>query len=174
MDLNSLGGGSAGALDSEFSLDNFFDFDTSDITAIDSKLPVKGMHIVRVSEPRVTISQSDDPAKPPLARISWKYEILESQPTDKNVDATALIGRKMNEMATIWPKSRDEDIGLIMGRYKKVGLPYHGRVGGNPDAEPGWLDGADEKTIVVRVSHYTSKDTTRARFDWLPYEQAVE
>jgi len=143
------------------------------IAVLTSRLPAAGMYIVRGKE--VKASESRKEGEPPLFSFIFTAEILEAKPLDKEVDAERLVGRTLTERYTLWPTDFREAVGLMMGRYKIIGLPFEGRMGGVEGQEPGWLDGLTGHLFQVRVRHFTDKNNNeRAGFDWLPYKQEGE
>ena len=165
----------------EFSLASFADQVTDDIKALDSLLPPAGLYGMKLNSVSLGVNEAKegiDPATgmpyPPLPYVTFKYEVLEAQPLDKNTDPDSLVGRTWNERFTIWPKDWQACIGLIKGRYAKAGFDTSGRLGGLEGQEPGWLDGAVEQVAVVKIKHATNKQgNTNAYFEWIkPKPQA--
>ena len=160
----------------EFSLASFAEIVTDDIKALDSLLPPAGIFAMRITSAQL----GENPAKEgidektgmpylPLFFLQFKYEVLEAQPVDKGVDPETLVGRVWNERFTFWPAQMQDNIGLLKGRYQKAGIPNTGRMGGLEGGEPGWVDGAVESMIKVKIRHATNKNngSTNAYFDWV-------
>lgn len=166
-------GGNASAGLGGFSLADLAAYDTSELNPLMSRLFAAGVHVFRVEETKLSERVSNDPSKPSLFSVNWKMECLEGNPTSVDVDPESLVGRSLTEGYVFWPDQFTELVQLLMGRYKRVGLPYHGALGGMTaeGMEPGWLDSVTGKVIKVRVRHVPTKDgTERAYYDWLPYE----
>jgi hypothetical protein len=150
------------------SLADLAGIDTSGMAAMTSRLPEVGIYLVRGKEVELTRSESNDPAKPPLHRVNWKTEILAAQlHADSETDPDDIAGRDLNHSDTLWPDDMKECIQLVMGRYKTVGLPFQGTLGGVEGHEPGWLDSMVGHMFRIRVRHATTKDgNQRAYYDW--------
>ena len=163
---------SADANVASMSLADFAEMDTSDVAAVKSLLFPAGIYGVRIQHaiagqtmPEAGKTDDNGDPLPPLFWIEFKYEILEAAPADKSVDVEKMIGRTLTERFTLWPDQFKEMIGLLKGsRYKLVGLPTDGRLGGVEGAEPGWIDGANDKMILLKVRHKKE----RAYYDWAP------
>lgn len=143
------------------------------IAVLTSRLPAAGMYVVRGKEVRATESRKE--GEPPLFAFILGTEILDAKLMDKEADGERLVGRSLTERYTLWPSDFKEAVGLLMGKYKIIGLPFDGRMGGVEGQEPGWLDGLTGHVFQIRVRHFTDKNgNERAGFDWLPYKQEGE
>lgn len=169
------------ALKTGFSLADFANTVTDDIKALDSLLPPAGTFACRINSAMLGENETKDGIDPqtnepylPLFFAEFKCEVLEAQPLDKDIDPSTLIGRVINDRFTFWPSAFNDMIGLLKGRYKKVGFDINGRVGGMEGGEPGWLDGANEKIIGLKIVHRTRKDDTRAYFSWFKLEEGED
>ena len=150
------------------SLADLAGMNTDQIQTLLSRVPNAGIYRVRGTEVKGSESEPTD-GKPPLIRYGYKYEVISCQPTDKNVDPETLVGRVLNESYTLWPKQLVELIGLLKGRYQKVGLPNTGmNIGGVEGKEPGWLDTVVGYEFDLRIRTATKDGETRAYFDWMP------
>lgn len=157
------------------SLSALAEFDTTGLSAMTSRLPPKGIFLVRDKSVMLTEKPSQDPDKPNLYMVTFKYECLEATLADPEVDAEAMVGREFTETYTLWPDQMQELIQLLMGRYKKVGLEHHGRLGGVAEMEPGWLDGVVDHVFNLRIRHWTTKSgNEQAGYDWAPAETGEE
>lgn len=144
---------------------------TDEVQVLMSRLPEKGMYLVLGEE--VTASESrdeSDSTKPPLFAFTFKAKILGAELLDKEKDPESLVGRTLNDRFTLWPSDFTECIGLLKGRYKTVGLPYEGAMGGVEGQDPGWLDAVVGHKFMIRVRHYSTKNGERAGFDWKAIE----
>lgn len=158
----------------EFSLASFADTNTDDIVALDSLVPPAGAFGVRVSGAALGENEKKEGIDPntgmpylPLFFAAYKYEILSADPLDKNVDGEKLKGRVLNDRFTFWPTQMQEYIGLLKGRYRKAGIATDGRMGGVEGGEPGWIDGAVDQIIGLKIRHGKNADgSPRAYFDW--------
>lgn len=140
---------------------------TDDVAVLLSRVPNAG--IFRVKGKSVSGKQAEPVEnKPPLIRFGYVYTIMSGKPTDKNVDIETLIGRDIQEAYTIWPDQLAEIIGLLKGRYQKVGLPNSGmKLGGVEGMEPGWLDTVVGHEFDIKITTGTKDGVTRAYYDWL-------
>lgn len=156
------------------SLMDLADFDTSDVKVLTSRLQDAGIYLTDLKSVEITEQPAQDPADPTNYQILFKHEILEFTPESRDYtgDPEDMVGREMTERYFLYGKELQQAIGLLMGRYKNAGYEHKGRIGGLPNTEPGWLDGAVGTRNYVRVKHSTSKDgNERARFDWLSKKQ---
>lgn len=166
----------AGAMgDSTFTLAALAAMETDEIKTLMSRLPDEGIYIVRGIE----VGAGQNPPKddqPPLFYFGYQHEILQAMPLDKEKDPESYVGKNLRERATLWTKDFHETIGLLKGRYAKIGLPTEGKLGGVEGQEPGWVDGIVGHIFQVRVRHFNSKNNgqEQAVFDWLPYERESE
>lgn len=145
---------------------------TDEIAVLTSRLPDEGIYLVRCTELNISESESQDPTKPNLFRVNYNTEILEAKPLGKDKDPESYVGRTLKEGYVLWPTQFRELIGLLKGRYKIIGLPFTGALGGVEGQEPGWLDGAVNHIFRIRVRHFTDKNKNeRAGYDWLPEEE---
>lgn len=157
-----------------FSLMDLANADTTAIAPILSRIPSPGVYVVKGVS--VEGKQGEPNEKGPgLISFNFVAEVLEARLVDKAKDPQKEVGRKLSESYTIWPDQVDELIGLLKGRYQKVGLDHSGRLGGLPGAEPGFLDRMVDHIFLLRV--YTFKTKTgveRAGFDWIGVPEAGE
>lgn len=141
------------------SLAELAEMETDEIKTLDSRLFPAGLFAVRCTEASLSESTKEgtDPetGEPylPLYAVNFKFEVLEADPLDKSIAKESLAGRVINQRKTFWPKSFQEEIGLVKGDYKRIGLPYSGKLGGLEGAEPGWLDGILDQVFEVKVTH---------------------
>lgn len=149
------------------SLAELAQMNTDDVSVILSRVPHAGLFRVRC----LTVAGKEGDAvegKPPLLRFNYSYEIIGGQCSDKKIDMEKLLGKKLTESYTLWPADVLEGIGLLKGRYQKVGLPNSGMpIGGVEGMEPGWLDTAVGHEFDIKVSTYAKNGIERASFDWM-------
>jgi len=165
---------------SGFSLADFAGLDTTEVKELTSLLPPAGIFAIRCTSailganmPEEGAVNEDGTPKLPLFNCAYKLEVLEAQPLDKTLDAEKMVGRALSQRFTFWPSNFEEQIGLLKGMYKKVGLPNAGKVGGMEGGEPGWIDGAVEHLFKIRIRHGKVKGSDQAFFDWVgPIEGA--
>lgn len=153
-----------------FSLADLAAMDTSAIKELTSLVPAAGVYKVRGVEVRGGKSTPPDDGKdrPPLFFFNFNSEILAAKLVDKNVDPETQVGRRLVDSFTLWPAQFNDLIGLLKGRYKLLGLPNSGVIGGVEGQEPGWLDGIVSHEYDVKVSHFVNKSgDTRARFTYM-------
>lgn len=164
-------------IDGDFSLAEFADQDTSDIKELDSLLPPMGVFYVKIT----TAKLGENPPKegldpktgmpyPKLIYTGYKYQVLQALPADKSIDADTWTNRVLSERHTFWPAQLKDSIGLLKGRYKKVGFENSGRMGGVEGGEPGWIDGAEEKIIGLKCKHIPKNGSSIAVYDWFKVE----
>lgn len=139
---------------------------TDDVATITSRVPPAGIYHVLCKKVEGKEAEPVE-GKPPLIRFAYAYEILWAKPTDKNVDGEKMIGRVLTESYTLWPSDVEAGIGLLKGRYQKVGLPNTGMLGGDPSGEPGWLDGALEAEFDIQIRTGVKDGEQRAYYDWV-------
>lgn len=161
-------------VETEFlSLADLAALETDQIETLMSRVPDEGIFTVKGTE--VGASENREEGKPPLFSFRFTAEILEAEPLAKDKDPEKYVGRKLNERYTLWPQDFSESVGLLKGRYARIGLDNTGRLGGVDGEEPGWLDGMVDHIWKIRVRHFKSKDgQVRAGFDWLPMEEDKE
>lgn len=145
--------------------------DTSDLSAQMSRLQRAGIYVLDVNSAMFSEQPSNDPAEPANYNLAIRSKVLLFVPIDENDgggDPSQMEGKDFNERYFIYGKQIKEAIQLLMGRYKSVGLPHKGKLGGVEGSEPGWVDSISGQRIVVRVRHYKSSDgQDRAGYDWL-------
>lgn len=142
--------------------------DTSELSALQSRLARAGIYIVDMNEAKFTEQPSDDPAKPTSYNLGFKYDILHYEPLDKNEPPVDLVGKPLSERYFLYGENIQEAIQLLMGRYKLTGFRHKGPMGGVEGVAPGWVDEAIGKRVAIRVRHFTDKNgQDRAAFDWL-------
>jgi len=165
-------------------LADFADMDTDEIKALDSLLFPAGVYGVRITQAQLGMNESD-PNKidektglpyPPLFYVEFKYEVLEAEPIDRSLDVDSLVGRVITDRHTFWPSNFKDQIGLLKGKYKKAGLSIDGKVGGMEGGEPGWIDGAVDHIMVLRVktSKPNSEGMQRNFYDWAQVQSAED
>lgn len=149
------------------SLAELASMDTDAIQTLTSRVfPAGVFDVIGVTVEGKQGEPQDD--RPPLTRFNFRYKVVGGTPVDKDVDVETLIGRELSESYTLWPDQMKELIGLLKGRYQKVGLQNSNMpLGGVPGAEPGWLDGFVAHEFQLRVRTYISKGETRQAFDWM-------
>lgn len=169
-------GAGAGGLDS-FTLADFAEMETDDIKAIKSLLFPAGMFGVLVKSVTLGVTKNtegkiDEKTGAPFPDLYWvdfKAEVVDAEPLDKEIDKESLLGRTISERFTFWPAQMKELIGLLKGRYKEAGFEINGKLGGLEGGEPGWLDSAVDKLLIIRVRHGKPNAETgvqRAFYDW--------
>lgn len=159
-----------------FSLAQLAQMNTDDVQTLLSRVPNAGIYLVVGKSVAGKQSEPVD-GKPPLIRYGYQYEVISATPTDKNVDPETLAGKVMTESYTLWPDQLGELIGLLKGRYQKVGLPNSGMaLGGVEGMEPGWLDGIVGHQFYLRVRTAPVKGETRAFYDYMvpPKESSLD
>lgn len=151
------------------SLADFANLNTDDIAAIASRVPDAGVFHVRGEKISASLSEANEKG-PGIYRFNFSLLILDGKPIDKSKDIEKLLGKKINQSYSIYPKDMNEGIGLLKGMYQKVGLPFSGMAPGGVEGQPpGWLDTVIGHEFDVRIR--TAPDNTgnmRAYFDWLP------
>lgn len=170
---------SAGGFDvnSDFSLAEFADYVTDDIKELDSLLPPMGTFYVEVvsanlgkNPPKEGINPDTQLPYPPLVFTGFKYKVLQATPADKSIDADTWVGRPLSERHTFWPAQFKDSIGLLKGRYKKVGFENNGRLGGVEGGEPGWIDSAVGQILGLKCKHIPKNGSFIAVYDWFKAE----
>jgi hypothetical protein len=158
------------------SLQDLAGMNTDDIKALASRVAAPGIFRVRGLTVNMKQGEPSDDGKPGIFNLTYNFEILSAQPTDKSVDPENLVGKKINERFAIFPQDLVEGIGLLKGKYQKVGLPFSGMpMGGLEGAEPGWVDTVVNAEFDVRIRNAPGKDgQLRAFFDWLPPKKEAE
>lgn len=155
--------------DTAFSLAELAGLDTSDIAVVSSRLPMAGLWTVQCNSATMSVEKPKEAGQQPLPKISHKFESIKIQPTEvpEDFDPSTTVGRRLSDVSVLWPNDIREAIGLLKGKYKRVGLPTEGKLGGVEGMEPGWIDSAVGRIFVLKVRHYESKGETRAAIDWV-------
>lgn len=152
------------------SLAELAQMDTTEVKVLMNRIPDAGLFIVECKEAKLTVTPSTNPEKPdPMVRIGWALEIVAvDELVDKEKDADSLVGRKLTDSATLWPKDFAECVGLVKGMYQKVRLDNNGPMGGD-GVTVGFLDNAVGHQFPIRIKHrkLPSGDDA-ARIDWMP------
>lgn len=145
---------------------------TDDVITLLSRTPDAGIY--RVKGLSVAGKQGEPvEGKPPLSRFNFKYKILSAKLVDKSIDAERLVDRPLNDSYALWPQDLQAMIGLLKGRYQKIGLPNSGMpLGGVENLPPGWLDGIVGHEFDLKVRTAVVNGETRAYYDYLTPEQA--
>lgn len=163
--------------DAGFSLADLAELNSDGITAITSRTVAAGIYRIRCLEMEGKQGEANDKG-PGLVRFNYKHEIIAANLVDKKaIDPETLVGKKITQNYTVWPADIQQSIGELKGNYQKVGLPNGGmKMGGNPQAEPGWLDTAVGHEFDIRVRVYTDRNSGELRnaFDWLKPEEAAK
>lgn len=144
--------------------------DTTELTAQLTRLALEGIYIIDLGKVGFTQQAPTDPAKPMNFNLAIPGTILAFAPLHKEDESKVadLISKPLNERYFLYGENLKEAIQLLMGRYKTVGFKHKGIMGGVEGAQPGWIDEAQGRRVVVRVSGFTDKtDQPRVRFDWL-------
>lgn len=166
-----------------FTLADLAGMETDEIQTLDSRLFPAGLFGVRCTsvilgmrEAKEGINEKTGQPYLPVPFVTYKFEILEANPVDKKIESDKLIGRTLTDSITLWPDSIEEEIGVLKGNYKRIGLDNSGRLGGMEGGEPGWLDGANEHTFYIKVTHGrpNAEGVQRARIYWQKSEQNQE
>lgn len=150
---------------------------TDGIAVVLSRLPAIGVYTVKgesVEGKQGEAKEVDGAMRPGLISYNFITEVLEARLVDKNIDPITLVGRKLRDNYTLWPTQMDELIGLLKGRYQKVGLPHAGNMGGVPGAIPGWLDNMVGHIFKIRVYSFMSKGQQKVGFDWIEGVEMAE
>lgn len=159
-----------------FSLAELVGKDFTEVEAVTSRLPARGIYHLVGEEIKASEQKATEPDQNSLFNFQFISTIMNFEPLDKNVDAEKLIGKKLYDRYTIWTKDQEsffQSIAELKGRYKLIGLPTAGAMGGLEGHDPGFLDGIIGFPYRVRVRHWTDKSgVDRAQFDWLPPEKA--
>lgn len=157
------------------SLQELAGMSTDDIQTLTSRVFPAGVYDVEGVSVEGKQGEVRDDGKPPLIRFNYRYKVLGGTPVDKTIDPETLVSRELTESYTLWPDQLKELIGLLKGRYQKVGLQNsNAPLGGVPGQEPGWLDGFVGHQFQLRVRTYVSKGETRVAYDWLEKKQEEE
>lgn len=158
----------------ELNFNNLMDlatFDTSDISAVTSRLPLAGIYLLNIEELKFTEQPPSDPADPLSFNLVIRSTVLSfaALNEDDKPAEERLPGTNITERFFIYGKDIKTSIALLMGRFKTVGFRHKGLPGGADGADPGWIDEAAGKRIVMRCRHYTrrSDGQEQAAFDWL-------
>jgi hypothetical protein len=142
--------------------------DTSELQAQTSRLQTKGIYILALEDLKFVEQPASDPAEPMNYILNIKGMCMGFEPLDKDAAPVEMEGKSISERYFIYGKDLRQAIQLLMGRYKTVGFRHKGIMGGVEGSEPGWIDDAMGKMVVLRVNHYTPKDgQERAQYDWL-------
>lgn len=167
--------GDMGKIESEtgfLSLAQLAGADTSDITALTSRVPPAGVWRVRGESVKLAEGEGRDGKANPF-RIGYIYLVMHGQATDPDYDNEKMVDRKVRESVTLWPEDVEEGIGLTKGRFQKAGIncvePKH--MGGIESMAPGWLDNFVASEFNLRIRHGSRNGETVAYYDWLPLEQ---
>ncbi len=155
------------------SLAELASLNTDDVATLLSRVAQPGIYIVVGKA--VKGAQSEAEGKAPLLRFNYQYEVESAKLVDKKIDPETLVGRVLTESYTLWSNQIQELLGLLKGRYQKIGLPNSGMpLGGVEGMEPGWLDTFVGHRFTLRVRTFISKGETRAAFDWVgPVEEVA-
>lgn len=152
---------------------------TDDIAAIASRLAPAGVLNVHISGVKGTERESTEEGRGPMISFNYEYTVTGGKTIDKTIDVEKdLVGRKFRESVMMFTRdsaSIAESIGLLKGRYQKVGLPTTGIMGGMEGKEPGWIDGALEVDVLLQVRTGKNQKTGQdvAYYDWLKPKAAV-
>lgn len=150
------------------SLADLADLNTDEISTLTSRVPLAGIYHCKVTTAEGKQGEEKD-GKPAMIRFNYAYEVMSAQLVDKTAD-TDIAGKILRESYPIWNKDENalkEAIGLLKGRYQKVGLVNSGRMGGDPNKEPGWIDGGLGAEVDIQVRVGIKDGEPRAYFDWL-------
>lgn len=153
----------------DFSLADLAGLDTSDIAVVASRLPMAGVWTVQCKSAAMTMEKPKEAGQKPLPKITYKFESVKIDPLEKpdGFDPATTVGRKLSDVTVLWLSDLAENIGLLKGKYKRVGLPYEGKMGGVEGMEPGWIDSAVGSFMELKVRHAEIKGETRAFIDWV-------
>lgn len=156
------------------SLAELASMDTDSVQTLTSRVFPAGVFDVSGVSVEGKQGEARDDGRPPLTRFNYRYKVEGGTAVDKDVDVEQLVGRELTESYTLWPDQMKELLGLLKGRYQKVGLQNSGMpLGGVPGMEPGWLDGFVGHQFQLRVRTYISKGETRQAFDWMEKPKAA-
>jgi len=151
-----------------FSLADLAAMNTDEVQTLTSRVQPAGLyHVVGISVSGKTRDAVE--GKPPLHAFNFTAEILGGTPADPSRDIEGMLKRKLTESYTLWPDQIQDLIGLLKGRYQKVGLQNSGMpLGGVEGAEPGWLDLMVGHEFMLKVRNYTDKNgEVRAGYEWM-------
>lgn len=158
----------------EFSLSQLAGMDTSEYAVVTSRLPMAGLWKVLCTEAKLAIQDGSEQNPQPLPYYQYKFESIVIDPLVKgpDFDPETTTGKGLSERVTLWPKDFATEVGLLKGRYKRVGLPTDGVLGGTEEVK-GWIDGAVGHYFILKVRHYTAKNgSEQAGIDWVgPMEE---
>lgn len=160
-----------------FSLAELAGFDATDVAVLKSRLPAAGNYTVKCTKAELSILEPKEPSQKGLPQVKYAYQVADFEPTvvDPDADYSRVIGKTLNDTTTLWPDELAENIGLLKGKYVKVGLNEKGPLGGVKGLPPGFIDGAVDNFFRIRVRHYESKGEERAAIDWVgPVENLGE
>lgn len=144
--------------------------DTSELEAQLTRLSLPGLYVIDIGKIMFSTQAPSDPAKPMNFNLAIPGTILAFVPLNKEDEpkAAEMVGKALNERYFLYGENLKEAVQLLMGRFKIVGFRHKGIMGGVEGSQAGWINEAEGRRVVVRVSHYTDKgDQQRARFDWL-------
>lgn len=164
-----------------FSLSDFANMETDEIKELDSLLMPQGTYAVKVQsamlgqrDAKEGINEKTGLPFAPLFYCERKYEVLECNLVDKSIDNQRYIGRTIKDSKTFWPESFQDDIALLKGDYKRVGIDNKGRMGGLEGGEPGWIDNAIEQLIGLKCTHWKDKSgQDRVQWKWFKLDDAA-
>jgi hypothetical protein len=152
-----------------FSLADLANMETDEIRALESRLFPAGKFTVRGVSAQIGEIEAkeglDENGEPylPLYFAEFKYIVLEADPLDKTVDPASIENRVITNRKVFWPKSFNDEIGLLKGDYIKIGLEPVGRLGGLEGGEPGWLDTIVDHVFELKVAHSKANPETGAQ-----------
>lgn len=149
------------------SLSDFASTNTDDVSVLKSRLAAAGTFIVRGQSIEVSLQEKKDVDQDDMFVLMIKSEILQATPNDDSLDPESFEGRVVSERYVLWPSDMEEAIGLLKGRFVKVGLGTDGNLGGVEGEPAGWLDTYAEHPHTLKIRHATTKNgDERAYFDW--------
>lgn len=155
-------------VEGDLSLADLANLDTSDMAIVMSRLPMEGLWTVRGKSVALGKSDPKEEGQMPLFRIGFKFESIKIEPTNppEDFDPAKTVGRKLSDSTTLWPDAFQQEIGIIRGKYKRVGLPSDGKLGGM-EGNPGWLNNIEDAIFVLKVRHAEVKGESKAFIDWV-------
>ena len=106
---------------------------TDSVATVLTRLPAAGVYTVKGVSVEGKQTEANEKG-PGLIQYLFVTEVLEAKLVDKTKDPQSLTGRKLSDSYTLWPDQMEELIGLLKGRYQKVGLNNLGNPGGVPGA----------------------------------------
>lgn len=165
-------------VEGDFSLADLANLDTSDIAVVMSRLPMEGLWTVQGKSVALGKSDPKEEGQMPLFKINFRFESIKIEPTNvpEDFDPAKTVGRKLSDTTVLWPNEFQQEIGLVRGKYKRVGLSSEEpKIMGGIEGTTGWLNNMEGAIFVLKVRHAEVKGESRAFIDWVgPVDDSQE